>query len=139
MNKRMMGATSTVLFLVILLTLGEKQVVASSQLTELVGIVEQKNRSLMAPSIQHEEPGNFPTRSDHATSIVFDGIKMFITQETIVRDIDGKKIDFNDVYIPSEAKIYYQSLPNGVQNILELDIQQPLSGASKSWQAPPPQ
>jgi len=118
---------------------GGHQVMAAFQVLELVGTVEQKNRSPLPPPVQHEEPGNLADRSDRATSIVIDGSKMFITRDTVVKNIDGKYTDFDEVPVPCQARILLQELPNGARNVLELDIQSLVPGASKKWPDPLPQ
>ena len=112
---------------------------SSFQVLEMIGTIEQKNRSPFPPPVQHEEPGNLADRSDRTTAIVVDGRRMFITRDTIVKNVEGKSTDFDEVFVPSQARILFQELPNGDRNVLELDIQKLLSGATKKWPEPTPQ
>lgn len=140
MKKQSILIAQTVLIFFFLLAGGGRPIMAASfQVSELIGTVEQKNRSPLPPPVQHEEQGNLADRLDRASTIVVDGSRMFITQDTIVRNLEGKGADFNELYVPCQAKVLYQELPNGGRNVLELDVQKLLSGASKQWPDPTPQ
>lgn len=138
MKRLSMLLAYTVLFVFFSLTVGSRQTLASFQVSELIGIVEQKNRSALPPPVQHEELNNFD-RSDRATSIVVNGIRMFITRDTTVKNIEGQSTNFDEMAVPCQARVLYQELPNGGRNVLEIVIQKLLSGASNKWPDPTPQ
>lgn len=123
-----------------------RQAQAAMPKFEMTGVVEKKIRSVEPAQLLHVEPGNPVPRSDRAVAVIVDGNRMFILPETIVKKLgttgpknDGIAIDFEELAVPSQARIVYQQLPNGNRNVLEVHVLSESSGASKKWAAPEPQ
>ncbi|MFA6499482.1 MAG: hypothetical protein WCV64_09175 [Desulfurivibrionaceae bacterium] len=107
---------------------------------EIIATVGEKYRlNITMPHWGRPEQGSIPGRADQAVAIVVDSVRMSIIDKTIVKKADGTLIDFNEMPVPCQARIVYQPLRGEGKNVLEIQIINPLSGATTRWNTPGPQ
>jgi len=105
---------------------------ADNLVTENLGKVEMKIRATDA-EMAFGGRERTTTRSDQATAIVVDGVRLLILPETVVIGQDGNIIDFNELPVPSRVRIVQRQAVDGNIEVLELAVQRVLAGADKAW------
>ena len=101
------------------------------QPAKTTGIVERKIQAGSPAAFGPRERESL--RADRAVAILVDGLRMWITTETTVKNRDGSLSDFNRLPIPCQAEIVYLSLPDGNRMVMELSVRQILPNATTEW------